>query len=161
MGKLHVIACTSQSLHSSERSMCNYRSAKLELLVLRWVMTEKFHDYLQGSKFYVYMDKSPLAYVRESKLGASQTWWLGKLALFDFTIHYQTRRSNKATDALRRHPHNDDDIKIESGSDCDEVEVISYSSVCEVVDTYLNTTQSIRCPQEGSTFHKLCHTTNY
>ena len=48
---------------------------------------------------------------------------------------------NKATDALSRHPHNDDDAKIESGSDCDEVEVISYSSVCEVVDEYLNTTK--------------------
>ena len=31
--------------------------------------------------------------------------------------------------------------KIESGSDCDKAEVISYSSVCEVVGTYLNTTK--------------------
>ena len=34
------------------------------------------HDYLLGSKFHVYMDNGPLAYVRESKLGASQIWWL-------------------------------------------------------------------------------------
>ena len=31
--------------------------------------------------------------------------------------------------------------KIESGSECDEVEVISYSSVCEVVNSYMDTTK--------------------
>ena len=102
---------------------------------------EKFHDYLLGSKFHVYTDNSPLAYVRESKLGASQIWWLTELALFDFTIHYQTGRSNKATDASSRHPHMEEEINRESGSDCNEVEVILYSLACEVVDEYLNTTK--------------------
>ena len=32
-------------------------------------------------------------------------------------------------------------MKSESGSDCNEVEVISYSLICEVVDEYLNTTK--------------------
>ena len=41
-GKLHVIAYASQSLHPPERSMCNNSSAKLELLVLIWVVTENF-----------------------------------------------------------------------------------------------------------------------
>ena len=39
--KLHVIAYASQSLHPSERSMPNYSSAKLVLLVLKWAVTEK------------------------------------------------------------------------------------------------------------------------
>ena len=60
--------------------------------------------------------------------------------MFNFTIHYQTRRSYKATDNLSRHTH-DDDSKIESDSDSDEVEVISCSSICEVVNSYLNTTK--------------------
>ena len=98
---------------------------------------EIFCDYLLGSKFHLYMYNSPLAYVRESKLGASQIWWLSELALFDFTIHYRTGRSNRAADALSRHPHSDE-INQEKGSDCDEVEVFSYSSVCEVVDEILN-----------------------
>ena len=68
--------------------MCNYSSAKVELLVLEWAVMEKFHDYLLGLIFHVYMDDSPLAYIRESKLAASQIWWLSELALFDFTIHY-------------------------------------------------------------------------
>ena len=87
------------------------------------------------------MDNSPLDYIRESKLGASQIWWLSELALFEFPIHYQFGRSNKAANALSRHPHTDDEKKIESCSDCSEVEVILYSSVCEVVDEYLNTTK--------------------
>ena len=83
-----MIAYASQSLHPSERSKHNYSSENLELLALKWAVMEKFHDYLPGSKFQVYMDSSPLAYVRESKLGASQIWWLGELALFNFTILY-------------------------------------------------------------------------
>ena len=90
--------------------MCNYSSAKLELLVLKWAVMQKFCDYLLGSKFHVYMDNSPLAYVRESKLGASQIWWLSELALFDFTIHYRTGRSSKAANVLGRYPHTDEEI---------------------------------------------------
>ena len=72
-GNICVIAYASQSLCPSERSMHNYSSAKLELLALKWVVTEKFHDYLLGSSFQVYMDNNPHTYVQESKLGASQS----------------------------------------------------------------------------------------
>ena len=140
-GKLCVIAYASQSLHPSERSMHNYSSAKLKLLALKWAVMEKFCDYLLGFKFHVYMVNSPLAYVRGSKLCASQIWWLSELALFDFTIHYRTGRSNRAADALSRCPHTDEEINQEKGSDCKEVEVISYSSVCEVVNEILDTTK--------------------
>ena len=68
--------------------MHNYSSAKLELLALKWAVTEKFRDYLLGSRFQVYMDNNPLAYVQESKLGVSHIRWLSELALFDFTIKY-------------------------------------------------------------------------
>ena len=39
-GKTHIIAYASRTLLPSERSMCNYSSAKLELLVLKWAVTE-------------------------------------------------------------------------------------------------------------------------
>ena len=71
-GTICVIAYASHSLHPSERSMCNYSSAKLELLVLKWAVMEKFRDYLLGLQFQVYADNNPLAYVMESKLGALQ-----------------------------------------------------------------------------------------
>ena len=105
-GSICVIAYASRSLRPSERSMRNYSSAKLELLVLKWAVTEKFWDYLLGSQFQVYTDNNPLAYIQESKLGASQIQWLSELALFDFTIKYQTGCSNRAADALSHHPFN-------------------------------------------------------
>ena len=123
--------------------MHNYSSAKLELLALKWVVTEKFRDYLLGLQFQVYMDNNPLTYVMESKLGASQIWWLSELAFFNFVIKYQTGRSNRATDALSHRPFNPscNDSFAESKADSDECEVISYSSVCEAIDLCLNSTK--------------------
>ena len=48
-GQIHVIAYASRSLHPSERSMRNYSSAKLKLLVLKWAVMEEFRDHLLGS----------------------------------------------------------------------------------------------------------------
>ena len=123
--------------------MCNYSSVKLELLALKWAVTEKLRDYLLGSQFQVYMDNNPLTYVMESKLGASQIWWLSELALFNFVIKYQTGQSNRATDALSCHPFNPtcDGSLTEGEADSEECEVISYSLVCEAVDLFLNSTK--------------------
>ena len=70
--KVHVITYVSQTLRPYEQSMCNYSSAKLELLALKWVLTEKCRDYLHGLKFTVYTDNNPLAYIQTSQLDASQ-----------------------------------------------------------------------------------------
>ena len=130
--------------------MHNYSSAKLELLALKWAVTEKFWDYLLGSWFQVYMDNNLLAYVQESKLGASQIRWLSQLALFDFTIKYQTGHSKRTADALSHHPFNpccnfdtestdSDEVKVISYSaTCNEVKTIPYSLVCEALDQCLN-----------------------
>ena len=123
--------------------MCNYSSVKLELLVLKWVVIEKFQDYLLGSWFQVYTDNNLLAYVLESKLGALQIWWLSELALFNFVIKDQTGHFNRATDAPSHCPFNPscDDSFTKSEADSEESEVISYSSVCEAVDLCLNSTK--------------------
>ena len=134
-GSIHVIAYVSRSLHPSERSMCNYSSAKLEVLALKWAVTEKFRDYLLGSRFQVYTDNNLLAYIQESKLGASQIQWLSELALFDFTIKYQTGHSNRAADALSHHPFNPSCNFDTESTDSDEVEVICYSATCNEVET--------------------------
>ena len=142
-GQICVIAYASCSLHPSERSMCNYSSAKLELLALKWAVTETFRDYLLGLQFQVYTDNNLLAYIMESKLGALQIQWLGELALFYFVIKYQTGQYNRATDALSCHPFNPtcDDSFSESKANSNECEVISYSLVCEAVDLCLNSTK--------------------
>ena len=83
------------------------------------------------------MEINPLAYIQDSKLGASQIQWLSELALFNCTIKYQTGHSNKAADALSHCPFNLS-FNSESETDSNEVEVISYSSVCEAIDQCLN-----------------------
>ena len=45
-GQERVVAYASRSLHPAERNDQNYRSIKLELLGLKWAITEKFKDYL-------------------------------------------------------------------------------------------------------------------
>ena len=70
-GKAHVIAYASWTLRPSEKSMHNSSSTKLELLALKWTVTEKFRYYFLGSKFTVYTDNNSLAYVQISKLGVS------------------------------------------------------------------------------------------
>ena len=102
--KMHVISYASRTLKPYEKSMRNYRSAKLELLALKWSVCEKFRDYLIGSTFTVLTDNNPLTYVHTSRLGASQIRWLSDLALFDFNIKYRTGKSNQAADALSRRP---------------------------------------------------------
>ena len=143
-GKIHVIAYASHSLHPFERSMHNYSSTKVELLVLKWVVMEKFQDYWLDSYFKVYTVNNPLTYVQDSKLGASQIWWLSELALLNFAMKYWTGHSNKAADALSHCPLNLS-CDTDSETDSDDVEVISYSSVCEVVDQCFN---SVKIPED-------------
>ena len=92
-------------------------------------MTEKFRDYLLGSKFTVYTDNNPLAYVKESKLGVTQIRWLSKLALFDFNIKYRSGKLNQAPDTLSHHPMTDSEIL--SNTESDEYETISIAVMCD------------------------------
>ena len=142
-GKTHVIAYASQTLRPSEKSMHNYSSAKLELLALKWAVIEKFRDYLLGSKFTVYTDNNPLAYIQTSKLGASQICWLSKLALVDFNIIYRSGKSNQAADALSWHP--EPNCKLESDDDSDndssDPVMLSYATICDIIKQVLGDTK--------------------
>ena len=124
---VRVIAYASRSLRPGEKSMKDYSSAKIELLALKWLVCEKFKDYLLGSKFTVYTDNNPLVYVKTSKLGAAQIRWLSELALYDFDIIYRTGKSNLVADALSRRPESPTDNRNNREEDSDEDwEAISY-----------------------------------
>ena len=129
-GKVHVIANASWTLRPSKKSMHNYSSAKLEQLALKWAVTEKFRDYLLGSKFTVYTDNNSPSIFQTSKLGASQINWLSKLALFDFNIIYRLGKMHQAADALSQHP--EPNCKLESDSDSDDPVVLSFATVCGI-----------------------------
>ena len=58
-----VIAYASRSLKTADK---NYPAHKLEFLVLKWAVTEKFHDYLYGTKFEAVTDSNPLTFILTS-----------------------------------------------------------------------------------------------
>ena len=86
-GKQKVIAYASQSLTKTER---NYPVHKLEFLALKWTITDKFHEYLCGSQFQVYMDSNPFTYVLTmAKLDATGHRWVAALSNYTFNIIYK------------------------------------------------------------------------
>ena len=102
--KRRVICYASRTLRPTEKNMDNYSSMKLELLALKWAVTEKFRGYLLGAKFVVFTDNNPLSYLQTSKLGAVEQRWAAQLAIFDFDIKYRSGKSNTNADLLSRYP---------------------------------------------------------
>ena len=104
-GKLRVIGYGSRTLTPAEK---NYRlhSGKLEFLVLKWAVCEKFRDYLfYAPHFTIYTDNNPLTYVmRTAKLNAVGFRWVGELSDFRFDIRYRPGKANVDADTLSRCP---------------------------------------------------------
>lgn len=62
----------------------------LQFFALKWVVVDKFHDYLYGARFTVRTDKNPLTYVlTTAKLNATGHRWLAALSTYDFGIQYR------------------------------------------------------------------------
>lgn len=99
-GHNRVIAFASRGLTKSE---WNYPIHKLEFLALKWVITDKFSDYLMGQTFSVFTDNNPLTYVLTSaKLGGIGHRWIAALFAYNFTITYRPGQSNADADRLSR-----------------------------------------------------------
>ncbi|GAA6108228.1 uncharacterized protein cuzd1.1, partial [Tachysurus ichikawai] len=83
-GAERVIAYASRGLRGSEKNNKNYSAFKLELLALKWAVTEKFKEHLTYSKFSVITDHNPLRYLETANLGAVEQSWIAQLSEFDF-----------------------------------------------------------------------------
>lgn len=86
------MAFASRGLRRSKRNMSNYSSRKLELLALKWTVTEQFKNYLVGGHFVVLSDNSPLAHLSTPKLGTVESRVLCDLGRFDFDVEYREGR---------------------------------------------------------------------
>lgn len=130
-----VIAYASRSLRKAEKNMEKYSSMKLELLALKWSVSEKFRDYLLGSKFIVYTDNNPLSYIHKAKqrVDATTMRWIGELAQFNFSVKYRSGRVNRNADALSRRP-----ISSEIESVVDTLNRITQSTSLEVLKGSMN-----------------------
>ena len=91
------------------------------------------------SKFTVYTDNKPLAYVQTSKLGVFQIHWLSEHALFNFNIIYRLGKTNHTADALSQctEPY----CKLESDSDSDDLVMQSYTTICDIIGQVLGDTK--------------------
>uniref|UniRef100_A0A8C1WKU1 Gypsy retrotransposon integrase-like protein 1 n=1 Tax=Cyprinus carpio TaxID=7962 RepID=A0A8C1WKU1_CYPCA len=103
-GAERVIAYASRSLHPAERNDANYSSFKLELLALKWALSEKFKDYLWGAKVQVITDNNPLVHLQTAKLGAVEQRWVAQLANYDYQLQYRPGREHVNADVLSRLP---------------------------------------------------------
>ena len=124
-GRVRPIAYASRALRGAERNMENYSSRKLELLALKWAVTEKFREHLISSTFTVLTDNNPLTYLQSKcKLKAVEQRWVSELANFNFNIKYRAGKQNTNADALSR-------LNWEKPEECDvdQVEAALASSL--------------------------------
>ena len=107
-----VIGYASRTLSDSEERY-HFHSGKLEFLALKWAVTERYRDYLQGAlPFVVFTDNNPLTYVLSSaKLNAVALRWVNDLADFNFSIKYRPGKINVDADYLSRRPMDIKDLK--------------------------------------------------
>ncbi len=112
-----VIAYASRGLRWSEKNDQNYSAFKLELLALKWAVTEKFKEYLIYSKFSVITDHNPLHYLETANLGAVEQRWMAQLSEFDFEVYYKPGRQNTNADVLSRIPSCEEPEQEDSAKD--------------------------------------------
>ena len=87
------------------KSKKNYDAYKLEFLALKWSVTERFHEYLYGGEFEVYVDNNLLTYIlTTAKLDATGQRWVASLPNYNFKIFYRSGKLNVEADALSRIP---------------------------------------------------------
>ena len=87
------------------KSEKNYHAHKLEFLALKWSVTERFHEYLYGGHFEVYMDNNPLTYIlTTAKFDATGQRRVASLANYNFKIFYTSGKLNVEADAVYRVP---------------------------------------------------------
>ncbi|XP_063054507.1 uncharacterized protein LOC134448779 [Engraulis encrasicolus] len=101
-GAERVIAYASRSLHPAEKNDANYSSFKLELLALKWALSEKFKDYLWGAQVTVVTDNNPLVHLQTARLGAVEQRWVAQLANFNYQIRYRPGKQHTNADVLSR-----------------------------------------------------------
>lgn len=130
-GRRRPVAYASRGLRPSERNMENYSAMKLELLGLKWAVTDKFREYLLGNKFVIFTDNNPLSHLQTAKLGAIEQRWVSELAQFDYQIVYRPGRLNAGADALSRQYTNGQAVEVPTSHPAKvEVAAMAVEDVC-------------------------------
>ena len=86
-GWFHPVAYGSWVLYTHEK---NYHSTKLEILALKWAVTEHFKEYLLYQPFLVRINNNLLTYIMSTpNLDTTGHCWISALAKYNFWLEYQ------------------------------------------------------------------------
>ena len=88
---------------------------RLELLALKYTLTEKFRDYCLGSKIVAYTDNNPLSRIKECKLSATDMRWVAQIEQFNIVIKFKPGRANGNADSLSRKERVEGSIRDQGG----------------------------------------------
>lgn len=162
-GVERVIAFASRGLWGSERNDKNYSAFKLELLALKWAVTEKFRDLLRYSKFTVITDHNPQRYLDTANLSAVEQRWVAQLAEFHFEVHYKPGWLNQNADVLSRLPMQLEPEEEDLGGDflvikADEVRAslwLATERPSEQQTTHRATQAAVKSHVNGHSFEEL------
>jgi hypothetical protein len=101
-GRERPIAFASKSLIGAQH---NYCATDLELLAVKWAVTQKFKQYLLGRKFTVITDHEALKFLLNKEgenLSKRMQRWILSLTGYDFKIEYKPGKKHQNVDALSR-----------------------------------------------------------
>ena len=100
------MAFASRGLRGAERNYPDFSSFKLELLALKWAVSEKLRRTLWAVTAPYSLTTILLAHLKTANLGATEHRWVAQLAPFDIEVRYRSGKSNQCADALSRCPAN-------------------------------------------------------
>ena len=143
-----VIAYTSGTLSKSEI----IQATNIELLSLKWAVTDQFLKYLYRGNFDGYTNNNPLMYILTSaKLDAVGQCWVAALANYNFQLHYRTCKLNVEADAMSWIPLQRDRSECQD-LDCLAVKAIimGYTTETPLIEAYVGKT--VIPPQKDALF---------
>ena len=101
-GLNYIDAYENRKLSGAEYNDSIYSSMKLELLALKWAVTQAFKQYLAGSEYHVYTDNNPIVHFQSSNAAVTEIRWIAQLSDYHLIMHFRSGKLNTNADALSR-----------------------------------------------------------
>ena len=74
----------------------------LELIALKWAVTQAFKQYIAGSECHVYSDNNPIVHLQSSIAAVTEMRWIAQLSDYHLIMHFRSGKLNANADALSR-----------------------------------------------------------
>lgn len=91
-------------LRIKNTSTARKKHKQVQLIALKYAVTQKFRYKLLGNRFVVYTDSNPISYLPTAKSGVTKMIWAGQFEQFDFEVKFRSGKSNQNADSLSQKP---------------------------------------------------------